>query len=123
MFNSWHTPDGWNGDPQQVGQEVLQRAETIVTAAPNDEYLPQFVRKALRRHLESRGVHGPRVLLVIWPDRGDYRDLVFSIDRSSFSTPAAYENVFQYLSWFLPDGYQYLEWDSIREEKLRAVPL
>jgi len=123
MFEDWRAPPGWNGGSVEQGREVLHRAESIVAGAPNEEYLPVFVRRALRRFLESAGVERPRVFLVVWPERSEHRDLVFSVERTAFATPEAYDAFMRSLSWFLPHGYQYLTWDSLRGARSAATPL
>ncbi len=124
MFGTWRTPPGWNGGMVDNGQEILTQEESIEVAAPNEEYLPPFIRQALRNHLESAGLPGVKVLLVLWPERDDHRDLAFSIERDRCSSQEAYDDLTKSVAWFLPDGYQYLDWDCVSQEmRSPAVPL
>jgi hypothetical protein len=123
MFGAWRVPEEWIGGEVALGIEVLQRSEEIVIASPNEDYLPQFVRKALRRYLKSAGVRDPRVLIVVWPGRGNHRDLAFNIERASFLTSEHYEKFMYSLSWFLPNGYQYVGWEDLKAGRFGALEL
>jgi len=122
MFKNWRSPIGWNGGPVSNGSEIIRRSEVIRTGAPNEEYLPLFIRAAIRRHLESVGVKQPRVLLVMWPERSNHRDLAFSIRRADFA-PQVYAGLMQSLMWFLPEGYQCIAWEAVEASEASAVPL
>ena len=123
MFGAMRTPAGWNGGSAELGDHVLSKQERILTGAPNEDYLPTFVRRALRLHLESVGITDPRVSLVMWPERGDHRDLCFNIERKAFSSADDYAAFMDSLVWFLPDGYTVLGSDSLPGPRSLAVPL
>jgi len=121
MFGAWRSPSGWNGRQLPTGRESLQRSEKTKIGAPNKEYLPPFMRTAIRSYLESLGVVDPRVLLVMWPDRGDHRELAFSLARDHIAPPA-YSQAMRSLLWFLPEGYQCLAWEAVaRFESSAAI--
>ena len=107
----------------KTGSELIAKAEEIEIGKPNYEYLPGYVRTALKRHLVSVGIAEPRVLLVNWPKRKNHKDLVFNVEQSNFSTSEEYLNVMRSLVWFLPNGYQYISWDAIRNAHATSVPL
>ena len=112
MFGALRTPPGWNGGSAELGPGILTKEEPVLTGPPNEDYLPTFVWRALRAHLESVGISDPRVLLVMWPERGDHRDLCFNIERTAFSSADDYGAFMKSLVWFLPDGYTILDSDS-----------
>jgi|GEM_PF-3889005 len=122
MFHAWKCPDGWNGDPSPMGREALTRHESLKVGAPNFHYLPDFVRTPLRRHLQAAGVSEPRTLLVMWPERGNHRDLAFSVLPSQFSRER-FQVLMHSLNWFLPQGYQYIAWDAVASSSESSVLL
>lgn len=105
MFYASRSPEGWSGGAVASGSETITQRESVIVASPNFEYLPAFLRKAIRRQLEAVGISQPRVLIVIWPERADHRDLSFNIPQEQFSAER-YQAIMRSVSLLLPDGYQ-----------------
>lgn len=122
MFQDWWSPSTWSGGRLPEGSEVLRRAEKVEIGPPNAEYLPPFIRRALRLHLEAAGIPQPRVLLVHWLERSGHRDLAFNIERAQFS-PEAHDALMESVLWFLPEGYQVVSWDSIAQAEEGSASL
>lgn len=122
MFNNWRAPGLWSGSPAPEGESRLSEATEVMFGAPNYEYLPEFVRSAIRKHLVAVGVRDPRVMLVYWPSQ-QRRELIFSVYPALFGSRLEYEAQMRAILWYLPDGYQILTAESMAEHMSAAVPL
>ena len=122
MFGNWRAPGLWSGAPAPEGLTQIKEATEVMFAAPNFEYLPEFVRSALRVHLAAVGVLEPRVMLVYWPSQ-ERRDLVFSVYPELFGSRDEYQAQMHAIIWYLPDGYQILTAATMAKYIGYAVPL
>lgn len=117
MFGHFDEPPGWSSPVPARGvleTEILQQEETAQVGAPNEEYLPLFLRPHLGHFLKHFGVADPYVALVL-RQNGTQRLLAFNIED---------ESVRAYLRWYLPPGYGWIELDPtlVREMGVTLLP-
>ena len=81
-------------------------ANPMIIAQPSEDILPKVARQALRNFMQQRGVDKPMVFLLTQTTEQDILEsLVFNVFEEDFETTEAFNNVMQYLPWFLPRHY------------------
>jgi hypothetical protein len=70
---------------------------------PNQDYLPESVRKILREFLAEQEILTPRYL--VFTQDGQNFDLAFSIESLGNPPEAEHQGILEALSWFLPPHY------------------
>lgn len=109
MFGSFAAPESWSGAPlASQTQELAEPTEALV-GAPNEGYLPSFIRKPIAEFLRHVGVAEPRVALVHIQDR---RSLAFNLTPEALEHPEGYGQVMNLILWHLPMGYTLIEWSA-----------
>jgi hypothetical protein len=105
MFGKLEMPRKIDARPEAG---IISAAAPALVAAPSDEVLPGYCRKALRAFMrEKLGVAKPGVASVVRTGVGE-QELMFSIFPDDFPTTAAYQDAMYRISWFLPKHYIYL---------------
>ena len=85
---------------------MLEKAETVLTGAPSETYLPSYARSAIKGFMRrSLGIDEPQVFLMHRAADPRPMQLVFSVFREQFETEEQYFLVLNHLSWFLPRHY------------------
>ncbi len=117
MFGDFDEPLGWSSPTRVRGAhetEVLQEEESAQVGAPNEEYLPLFLRPHLGQFLQGSGIPEPHVALVL-RQNGAQRLLAFGTEDDA---------ICRYLSWYLPPGYGVIGLDPtvVRECGVPLLP-
>lgn len=87
----------------QPGQFKLDNGQKILTGAPSDEYLPDYVRKILREFFKQQGKTEIK-LIVMAADQKNY-DLCFSLESLGSPAKTDHRDLLEAISWFLPSHY------------------
>lgn len=118
MFGKFAAPETWSGPNLPAGHHELTEETQALIGAPNEGYLPSFIRKPVAEFLRHVGVANPRVVLVHFEDR---RSLAFNLTPDSLERPEGYPQVMNLILWHLPMGYTLLEWNESFESA--SIPL
>ncbi len=85
---------------------VIKKAEKVMIAQPSENYLPEATRNALKRFLQSKGITGPKLMMLTSNSEGKLiRKLAFNIHPENYPVTSKLDYLMQQVGWFLPNNY------------------
>jgi hypothetical protein len=92
---------------QQSGWDELSENSQMTIGQPSDEYLPPYVRQAIRRFIvEGLGKDEPQVVLICPVDSPQALTLVLSVFPEDYPDEQRYTSIMHLIRWYLPTSYQ-----------------
>lgn len=93
--------------PENEGE--LNEGDEVLIGQPSENILPAVTRKLLRDFFELNGIKGVKVLLMMRKN-GELmkQDLALNITPDQFESEAAFRNIMQTITWYLPRHYSLL---------------
>jgi hypothetical protein len=97
-------PSDERHDGQPPWKETVQANRKILMGSPAPEFFPPETRQVVKGFLQSNGIPGPGVTLIMDPTLKPTRNLVFNFFTDDFKTEEVYHQLMQKLTWFFPRG-------------------
>ena len=112
-------------DPVKIkNQETITTNQEVLVGQPSEQFLPKPTREILKKHLQTKGILKPQIMLLIRKIEGiPVRELAINIFKEDYSTIEELNNIMHQISWFLPNHYIILSLPKNSEWSKYYAPL